>query len=529
MRLPDLQISTLIENRFWAPGMIPPGGGSLSFPAGPTLRKLLSGVKTVACKGSLDREVRAIITDSRRVTPGSLFFARRGLRTDGRLFVEEAIDRGAVGVVTEDPPGTHSGIVFIQVESAPRALASMAGNFYNWPDRHLKTVGITGTNGKTTVSWLARELLAGTLGKTGLIGTIHYDLGGRTVPSYKTTPESVDTFALFRQMIDADCRAAVMEVSSHGIDQFRVDGMDFDVAAFLNLTQDHLDYHKTMEDYYRVKRRLFDGANGSRPRVAVVNLDDGYGRRLAGEISADLPDGFRLVTFGTAAAADYRAVDPEFSRTGISFRFVAGEHEFEVSTPMAGRFNLSNLLAALAIAAEAGCDLSKAPPILSSFAGVPGRLERIDEGQPHGVFVDYAHTDDALRSTLEVLREVTPGRVHLVFGCGGDRDRGKRPLMMHVGQTFADFCWVTADNPRSESLEQIFDDMHKGVTKTETVEFVEDRRMAISRALDRVEPEDTLLIAGKGHEPYMEFGDTIVPFDDRQVARELIRVKNLRP
>ncbi len=526
MRLPDIQISTLIENRFWSPTVVPRGsGGTPNQPAGQRIRDLLAGVEILVHKGSLDQEVRSIITDSRRVIPGSLFFARKGLRTDGRLFVEEAIDRGAAGVVSEDPPGMHSGVVFLQVESVPRALAAMAGNFYEWPDRRLRTIGITGTNGKTTVSWLAREFLAAEDGKAGLIGTIHYDLGGRTVPSYKTTPESVDTFSLMRQMINAGCESAVMEVSSHGIDQCRVQGMSFDLAVFLNLTQDHLDYHESMEAYYRVKRRLFDGGIGSTPRRAIVNLDDPYGQRLAGELAGM----GGCLTFGTHAEADYRAEDVKFSRAGVAFRLVTPREELSLKAELAGRFNLSNLLAALAIAGEAGCNLKKLSTVLKKFKGVPGRLERIVEGQPYEVFVDYAHTDDALRSTLEVLREITPGKVHLVFGCGGDRDRGKRPLMMHVGQTFADFCWVTADNPRSESLDQIFDDMQKGVSKRDRVEFVEDRRRAISLAFDAAGPEDTVLIAGKGHEPFMEFGDTIVPFDDRQVARELIDVKLLKP
>jgi len=525
MRLPDIQISTLIENRFWSPTIVPRGGGGTpQQPAGQRIRDLLEGVEIVQSKGPLEREVRSIITDSRRVIPGSLFFARKGLRTDGRLFVEEAIDRGATGIISEDSPGLHSGVVFIQVESVPRALAVISGNFYEWPDRKLKTVGISGTNGKTTVSWLTRELLSAKDGKSGLIGTIHYDLGGRTVPSYKTTPESVDTFSLMRQMINADCKAAVMEVSSHGIDQCRVEGMSFDIAVFLNLTQDHLDYHDGMEDYYHVKKRLFDGGIGSKPTLSIINLDDHYGRRLFGELGA----GADCITFGVHPDANYRADNVNFSRTGVTFDLVTPHEKVSVQAALAGRFNVSNLLAALAVAIESGCSAKKSAAVLKKFQGVPGRLERVDKGQPYEVFVDYAHTDDALRSTLEVLREITPGKVHLVFGCGGDRDRGKRPLMMHVGQTFADFCWVTADNPRSESLDRIFDDMQKGVSKPDLVEFVEDRRMAISLAFDAAGQDDTVLIAGKGHEPFMEFGDTIVPFDDRQVASELIAIKRIK-
>ncbi|MEM0964691.1 MAG: UDP-N-acetylmuramoyl-L-alanyl-D-glutamate--2,6-diaminopimelate ligase [Verrucomicrobiota bacterium] len=526
MRLPDLQISTLIENRFWSPSVVPyAGGGGSSLPEVRLLSELVGGFPLVAQKGSMEQEVQSIITDSRRVVPKSLFFARKGLRTDGRLFVEEAIDRGAVGIVSEDPPGSHAGVTFLQVASVPEALASMSGEFYGWPDRKLQTVGVTGTNGKTTVSWLARELMAADGAKCGLIGTIHYDLGGRTVPSYKTTPESVDTFSLMSQMIGADCKSMVMEVSSHGIDQKRVQGIDFDIAVFLNLTQDHLDYHYSMEEYYQVKKRLFDGGIGTKPKLSIINQDDEYGQRLLREVG----ESSSVRTFGLGPQADYRAEAIRFSRSGVSFRLITPSCTLNLKAKLAGRFNLLNILAAVAIAEESSCDIEKSTALLKSFSGVPGRLERIDEKQGFEVFVDYAHTDDALRSTLEVLREITPGRIHLVFGCGGDRDRTKRPLMMHVAQTFGDYCWVTADNPRSEPLERIFQDMKRGVSKPDQVEFIEDRRMAISMAFDAAKPEDTVLIAGKGHEPFMEFADTIVPFDDRQVARELVRIKRHKP
>lgn len=488
-----------------------------------TIAQLVDGLDLVSKKGNLDQDVRALITDSRRVVPGSLFFARRGLRTDGRLFIEEAIDRGACGIISDGPPGLHDKIAFLQVESVSAALAAVSGNFYDWPDRQLHTVGVTGTNGKTTVSWLIQNMLKATGMKCGLIGTILYDLGERTVPSYKTTPESVDTFSLMTQMQSAGCSSVVMEVSSHGIDQGRVDGLHFQTAVFLNLTQDHLDYHQDMEAYFQVKKKLFCGGVGPSPTLSVVNKDDPYGRRIIEEKS----DG-KVVTFGFAEDADYRAENALCTRTSVSFDFVYGKSRIKVEAPLAGRFNIANLLAALAVVAESGVDVKKAIRSLKKFHGVPGRLERVDEGQACEVFVDYAHTDDALRSTLEVLREITPGKIHLVFGCGGDRDRGKRPLMMHVGQTFADFCWVTADNPRTEDLYQIFNDMKKGVSKADRVEFVEDRRLAISLALDEAEPEDTILIAGKGHEPFLEYADTIIPFDDRQVTAELINIKKLK-
>jgi len=488
-----------------------------------TIAQLVQGLNLITKKGNLDQEVRALITDSRRVVPGSLFFARRGLRTDGRLYIEEAIDRGACGIMSDGPPGLHEKIAFLQVESVASALALVSGNYYDWPDRSLHTIGVTGTNGKTTVSWLIQSMLNSVGEKAGLIGTVQYDLGERTVPSYKTTPESVDTFSLLRQMKNAGCTSSVMEVSSHGIDQGRVEGLHFQTAVFLNLTQDHLDYHKDMEAYFQVKKKLFCGVAGKVPELSVINLDDPCGKKILEESGIG-----RVVTFGFDPQADYRAENAHCARTSVTFDLVFRGNRMKVEAPLAGRFNISNLLAALAVLGESGKDLKKAIRNLRKFPGVPGRLERIDQGQPFEVFVDYAHTDDALRSTLEVLREITPGKIHLVFGCGGDRDRGKRPLMMHVGQTFADFCWVTSDNPRTEDLYQIFDDMQKGITKPDSVEFVEDRRLAISLALDEAQPEDTILIAGKGHEPFQEYADTIIPFDDRLVARELLDIKKFK-
>ena len=501
------------------------GGGS---PAGSgrPLRDLVAGVTLADRRGSLQVPIRNIITDSRRVGPGSLFVARPGQRTDGRLFVEEAIDRGATAVLSEDRPGLHKGVTFLQVADLGAALARLAGNFYNWPDRDLRLVGITGTNGKTTVAWLVHQFLAAARPKarSGLIGTIHYDLGGRTVPAYRTTPESVDTVGLLRQMAEAGCDSAVMEVSSHGLAQGRVDGLAFDTAVFLNLTRDHLDYHRDMESYYRAKRKLFDGSTGHRPGRMVLPVDEPYGRRLR----EDLGPVEGVVTYGVEVPADYRAEEVEVGREGLRFRLVAGDRSFPVQSPLAGRFNVRNLLAALAVAGEEGLDLAACARFLRTFPGVPGRLERVGEPEAGEIFVDYAHTDDALRNVLETLREITPGRLLLVFGCGGDRDRSKRPLMTHVAQTYADEVWATADNPRSEDLGRILADMERGVSRPEAIRFVEDRREALSEAIDALGEGDTLLVAGKGHEPFMEFASTVVPFDDRQVVRELLSVKRMR-
>ena len=494
------------------------------FKMAPKLQDFFPADEVAAVKGGLDRPISGLTMDSRRVVPGSLFFALPGLRTDGAAFIDEAINRGAVAVVTQKPVTLpHSKVTFIQVANARATLARVAQRYYRFPDRELEVVGVTGTNGKTTVTHLIKHLLNGDQ-RVGLIGTVSYDLGTRTVPSYKTTPESLDIFGMLAQMRDAGCRQAVMEVSSHGIDQQRVRGLHFSAVVFTNLTRDHLDYHKSLDAYFEVKSRLFAGGTGAPPRVAVINLDDPYGRQLVEKI----PAGVRLVTFGEnpTAAVRAEAVNLEFKRT--TFRFVWPGGAAEVESPLIGRYNVSNLLAALATCCALGGDVAALLPKLRSFKNVAGRMERIEEGQPFNVLVDYAHTDDALQNALGMLRAVTPGRLLVVFGCGGNRDRTKRPLMTRAVQARADFAWATADNPRSEPLAQIFADMKQGVTAPGKITFIDERRRAISLALDAARPGDCLLIAGKGHESYQEFADTVIPFDDRQVVRELIAVKQIK-
>jgi len=319
----------------------------------------------------------------------------------------------------------------------------------------------------------------------------------------------------------------VMEVSSHGIDQQRVLGLQFGAAVFTNLTRDHLDYHKTLEAYFAVKQRLFSGATGAPPKIAVINLDDPYGEKLAKQVATDAQVE-RLVTFGENPRADVRAENLTLNFTNSTFRLVWPTGSTEIDSPLIGRYNVSNLLAATATAWGLGRDPHVFLSRLRGFKGVPGRMERIDEGQPFNVLVDYAHTDDALRNALGMLRAITPGRLLVVFGCGGNRDRTKRPLMVKAVQEFADFAFATADNPRSEALGQIFDDMKAGVVAPEKITWIEDRRRAISLALDAAKAGDCLLVAGKGHESYQEFSDTVIPFDDRQVVRELIGVKALK-
>jgi UDP-N-acetylmuramoyl-L-alanyl-D-glutamate--2,6-diaminopimelate ligase len=458
------------------------------------------------------------------VVPGTLFFALPGLRADGASFVDEAMARGAVAVVTNRLPAmAPAKVTFIQVADPRATLARVAQRYYRFPDREMNVVGVTGTNGKTTVTHLIKHFLGGDQ-RVGLIGTINYDLGARTVPSFRTTPEAIDIYGMMAQMRDAGCKHAVMEVSSHGIDQQRVRGMQFGAAVFTNLTRDHLDYHRTMEEYFGVKARLFDGGIGRTPKVAVINLDDAHGARLAGIV----PAGVKTVTFGENPAAMVRAEKVTLNFKNSTFRLVWPQGEMTVDSPLIGRYNVSNLLAAIATAWSLGRDPQVFLARLRGFAGVPGRMERIEEGQAYNVLVDYAHTDDALRNALGMLRAITPGRLLVVFGCGGNRDRTKRPLMTQAVQEFADFAFATADNPRGEAPGRIFEDMQAGVTAPGRITWIEDRRRAISVALDACKPGDCLLIAGKGHESYQEFADTVIPFDDRQIVRELIGIKAIK-
>ncbi len=498
-----------------------------AFPMAQLLSDYFSDGEIIAAKGALTRPITGIALDSRRVVPGNLFFALPGRRSDGASFIDEAVSRGAAAVVALRLPAfPQSKVAFIQVADPRVALARVAQRYYRFPDRDLSVVGVTGTNGKTTVTHLLKHFLNGER-RVGLIGTVNYDLGMRTVPSFRTTPESLDIYGMMAQMRDAGCRQAVMEVSSHGIDQKRVLGLQFAAAVFTNLTRDHLDYHQTLDAYYEVKERLFTGATGSVPKIAVVNRDDPCGVRLAERLGSMAP-AVRLVTFGEDPRAQVRAERIALNFKNSTFDLVWPEGSVAVDSPLIGRYNVSNLLAAAATAWALGRDPGSIPEKLAGFPGVPGRMERIEEGQPFNVLVDYAHTDDALRNALGMLRAITPGRLLVVFGCGGMRDRAKRPLMVRAVQASADFAFATADNPRAEPLQQIFADMKAGVEAPDKITWIEDRRRALSLALDVARPGDCLLVAGKGHESYQEFADTVIPFDDRQVLRELIGVKALR-
>lgn len=488
---------------------------------GVSLKNLLADLVNIKIKGKKTVTVSHLALDSRKVIPGSLFFAVKGYKVDGNDYIAEAVRRGAVVVVTENANCKAVAETVVVVDNIRIAMAKIAKAFYGKPDEAMSLVGVTGTNGKTTVSTLVQYFLQKDEALVGLIGSIRYDLGKRTLPASRTTPEAIDLFAMLDQMRQYGCAEASMEVASHGIALERVHGLAIKVGVFLNLTQDHLDFHYSMENYYLEKKKLFDGKTDNTLQAAVINIDDPYGARLAGEVAENK----KIITVGTHLEAMMRAENIELTAQGTTFDLVWKAGRMKVRSSLLGRYNVSNILAALGVVEAMGRDVAEAIKRLESFGGVRGRMERVEESQGFTVVVDYAHTDDALKNGLKMLREITPKRLLVVFGCGGNRDSGKRPKMTAAVQEYADFTWATADNPRREDLEKIFSDMKTGVHAPDKIRFIADRRTAIHKAIELAEDGDCVLIAGKGHETYQEFADTVIPFDDCQVAREILRYK----
>jgi UDP-N-acetylmuramoyl-L-alanyl-D-glutamate--2,6-diaminopimelate ligase len=463
-------------------------------------------------------EIASLAYDSRRVVPGALFFCVNGFQTDGHHFAEQAIAAGAVALVVERPLGLR--VPEVLVGSVREAMGPVAVRFYDDPTSELRVVGITGTNGKTTVAYLVRALLEAGGERCGLLGTVKTVIGAAERPAARTTPEAIDIQGDFRTMLDEGDRACAMEVSSHALALKRTDGVRFAAAVFTNLTQDHLDFHATMEDYFQAKRLLFMPSDpSSQPRLCIVNLSDPYGRRLADELEG-------TVSYAVDRDADYRADDIriDLSRSHFSLFTPMGEHK--LTLPLPGRFNVANALAALATAHSLGGDLDTLLAALERGVRVPGRMEPVKEGQGFAVLVDYAHTPDSLANVLGAAREVGDGRVICVFGAGGDRDRGKRPQMGEAAARLADVTLVTSDNPRSEDPEAIIAEIMQGaagVAGGAAVHVEVDRRAAIEQAVELARDGDVLVIAGKGHEQGQEFaGGVKIPFDDVTVAREAL-------
>jgi UDP-N-acetylmuramoyl-L-alanyl-D-glutamate--2,6-diaminopimelate ligase len=457
-----------------------------------------------------DVDITSLAYDNRAVTPGSLFFCVPGFSRDGHEFAADAAARGAVALVCERPLGV--GLPEVVVANVRRAMAPAAARFYRDPTAELQVAAVTGTNGKTTTAFLIRGLLEADTRPTGLLGTVTSVIGGVEHPVQRTTPEAIDLQRTFREMLQAGDRACAMEVSSHALELHRADAIHYDVAIFTNLTQDHLDFHPTMEDYFQAKRRLFAELA---PRHAVINVDDDYGRRLAAEDPA-------AITFALEREASYRAVALDTGLQGSRFTVHGPAGEVELSSPLRGRFNVYNVLGAFVAAVTLGVPVSTAVRAVETAVQVPGRFQTVDEGQEFAVVVDYAHTPDSLRNVLEAARHLATARLHVVFGCGGDRDRGKRPLMGEIARRLADRVIVTSDNPRSEDPDAIIDEILLGTGPD--VEHDVDRREAIELAISSARPGDVVVIAGKGHEQGQEFeGGRKVPFDDASVAREVLR------
>jgi len=485
-------------------------------------QQVLDGAEVLAQSG--DPGVSSVEYDSRQVKPGCVFVAMRGESSDGNRFIDQAIQAGAVAIVTDsaaEKPRPNVG--WALVPHGRRALARVSANFYKKPAERIAITGITGTNGKSTTAFLVESILAAAARRSALIGTIEYHVAGRVLAAPHTTPEALDLNRILSEALGNGATEAVMEVSSHALAQERVYGVPFDVAIFTNLTRDHLDYHKTMEEYFAAKRVLFEGCGTDAPRAVVTNIDDESGAKLA-EFSRKRSS--VVLKYGWERG-DVHAQKAEITTRGTRFDLVTPDGTIAVFSALIGRVNVYNILAAAGAAYARGCKEQAIAAGIGQLACVPGRFERVDCGQPFTVVVDYAHTDDALRNLTSLARELVseaPGRVLTVFGCGGDRDRKKRPLMGEAAGRGSDFVVLTSDNPRSEDPLAIINDAVVGLQKTGVKYSVEaDRRKAISVAIREARPGDIVLLAGKGHEKVQVTREGAAPFDDLEVARQALR------
>ena len=481
---------------------------------------LLSGAEIVAHSGN--PEITGVSYDSRRVKPGDVFVAMRGELRDGNRFIDQAIRSGAVAIVT-DAGRRPVDVAWAQVPHARRALAVISANFFGRPADRLALSGITGTNGKSTSAFLLESMLTAAGRESALVGTIEYHVAGKILPAPHTTPEALELHRLFSDALSGAASETVMEVSSHALAQGRTYGIRFDVAVFTNLTRDHLDYHHTMEEYFAAKKILFAGAGAQPPRVAVINAEDSHGRELAKFSKAQ---GSQVITYGLAQG-DFHAAHLKITVRGTEFDLVGPDISVSMVSPLIGRVNAYNILAASAAGFARGCGPAAIAEGVRNLTRVPGRFERVDQGQPFTVVVDYAHTDDALRNLTSLAREIVKpagGRVITLFGCGGDRDRTKRPLMGEAAGQGSDFVVLTSDNPRSEDPLAIILDARVGLERSAVRYQTEpDRRKAIYLALSAARSGDIVLLAGKGHESVQVVNGTSFPFEDKKVAAEVLR------
>jgi len=489
-----------------------------------TFRQLLEGAEILSQSGN--PAVRGVEYDSRRVEQGSVFVAMKGETSDGNRYIDRAIAAGAVAIVTDSvAEQPRPGIAWAQVPHGRRALARLSANFYKRPAERIANTGITGTNGKSTTAFLIESILRAAGRKTALVGTIEYHVAGKSLPAPHTTPEALELNRLLAEGVGQGVTESVMEVSSHALDQQRIFGIPFDVAVFTNLTRDHLDYHGTMDDYFRAKQVLFEGCGTEPPRVAVINIDDGYGRLLLGLSKKKSP---QVLSYGLTSG-DFHAESVEITARGTRFQMATPAEAMAMWSPLIGNVNVYNILAASAVGYARHCTAEAITKGVFDLARVPGRFERVDCGQPFTVVVDYAHTDDALRNLTALARNFVAraglkGKVITLFGCGGDRDRAKRPLMGDAAGKGSDSVVLTSDNPRSEDPLAIMNDALVGLQRSGAKYVMEpDRRKAVGMALQQAGPGDMVLLAGKGHEKVQVTKEGAIPFDDGDVARETLK------
>jgi UDP-N-acetylmuramoyl-L-alanyl-D-glutamate--2,6-diaminopimelate ligase len=484
------------------------------------LRDLLQGAEASIPASAEELEIRQVTCDSRKVQPRALFFALHGAKADGNTFIRDAVSRGAAAIASEEaaPGAIPSSMPWIQVRQARKALAVAAANFFSHPAASLKLVAVTGTNGKTTTTSLIDAIVKASGAKTGLFGTIAYHTPLGEYPAPNTTPESVDLQGFLAEIRDAGGKFGVLEASSHSLAMDRLWGCHFAAAVFTNLTREHMDYHKTFEDYFAAKRTLFEGTGAGAPEVAILNTDDEYGKRLSGLAK-------KTVTYGLESDADITTKKFQLTFNGLTFTAQTPNGRVQVASPLVGRINVYNILAAIGAAQALGLSNEIIEAGIRSLETVSGRFQRIDLGQPYFVVVDYAHTDDALENLIRTARELNPkGRIITLFGCGGGKDRTKRPVMGEVTGRLSDLTILSSDNPRTEDPLKIISDIIVGLQKTAGKYLIEpDREKAIGVAMDEARAGDIILLAGKGHENYQILADRTLEFDDRDMARRALR------
>jgi UDP-N-acetylmuramoyl-L-alanyl-D-glutamate--2,6-diaminopimelate ligase len=482
-----------------------------------TLSDVFAGVHGVNIQGNAQENIIGIAYSSKTIRPGDLFAALKGEKTDGYNYIEEAMSRGAVAVLSDRKTPENFPKTWVQAQNSRAALALCTANLYEHPSEKLKVVGITGTKGKTTITYILEEILKKAAIRTGVIGTISYRGPGTQQAAERTTPEAPDLHRMMRGMLDSGATHCVMEVSSHSLELDRVFGIDFDVAVFTNLSGEHLDYHHTMEEYFEAKKKLFIGP--ARTKMAVINGDDPWGKKLLTELTTD------SITYGISSAAKIRAEAYAFTQEGLEMTVSTPEGKITLSSHLLGKPNMYNILASITCAMVLNVPADNIREGIASLDGVPGRFEKIDNSLGYSIFVDYAHTDDALKNLLETAKELDYGKIILVFGAGGDRDRQKRPRMGEVAGRYADWTILTSDNPRTEDPMAILKDIEEGINKTGPgkYEIEPDRKAAIHRALSMAERGDCVLVAGKGHEDYQILKDRTIPFKDKDVIRSFLK------